>query len=261
MTHARWIVLAALAALPLPLAGQDEEAAAMARIRATDARARCVTLLDAVEGVTGVNYAGSGVDYRLMIVVRDYAVKAAAQRKLGGDSCEGMPILWTVTNKTFTTPGTTTIAAPLEPAPAPAAAPKPQEAAAKPSQQGPMGPDVPDCDIVRAQYGLPSVRRPVGGSSWKSWIPCKVWLRAVQGAGGGHSYLYTKHRPGCMFQDGLASAVYREGFLYPTELRGSDSLWAGQVAQDLAHKFPAPPPPMQPKSGPVRKEVPSVPRQ
>jgi hypothetical protein len=90
--------------------------------------------------------------------------------------------------------------------------------------------------------------------------PLPVWLRAVQGPGGGHSYLYTKHRPGCPFQDGLASQVYREGFLYPTELRGSDSSWVRQVAQDLDSKFPMPPPPMVPKSTPYRPDVPTTPK-
>lgn len=251
MTHAMTGILA-LAFLAGSASAQDEDGAAMARIRATDARARCVTLLDDVDGVTSVSYAGSGIDYRLMIVVRDHPARLAALKKLGGDRCEGLPVLWTVTQKTFTRPGTTTIAAMPESAPG---APAPRA-----TRDGTTGPSIPDCDIIRAQHGLPAVRRPVGGSSWRSWIPCKVWLRAVQGAGGGHSYLYTKHRPGCVFQDGLTSEVYREGFLYPTELRGSDSLWARQVAQDLAHKFPAPPPPMRPKSGPVRPEVPSEPR-
>lgn len=260
MTHVRWTVLAVLAALAFPVSAQEEEAVAMAKIRATDVRARCVTALDAVDGVTGVNYAGSGIEYRLMIVVRDYPAKLAAQKKIGGDSFEGLPVLWTVVNKSFTRPETMTIAINPEATAKPAASaptPKPVEPVARAARDGSSAPEIPDCDIVRAQYGLKAVRRPVGGSSWKSWIPCKVWLRAVQGPGGGHSYLYTKHRPGCVFQDGLASAVYREGFLYPTELRGSDSLWADQVAQDLDHKFPPPAPPMQRKSGPVRPEVPS----
>jgi hypothetical protein len=241
------MILAVLAAL------WQEDPAAAARLRAIDAHARCITQLSEVDGISSVNYAGAGADYRLMIVVRDTAAKLAAQKKIGGDTWEGLPILWTVTQKPFTSPQTTTIAAPP---PAAAAAKQPEPAAAPAnSTAAPQTPSIPDCDIVRAQVGLPAVRRPVGGGSWKSWIPCKVWLRAVQGPGGGHSYLYTKHRPGCPFMDGLISPVYREGFLYPTELRGDDGVWMRQVQQDLDGKFP-------PTYGPAyrRQEVPSEPR-
>ena len=239
MKHA--LILILLAALP------QEDPQAAARSRAIDARARCVTQLNEIEGITSVNYAGAGTDYRLMIVARDLTAKLAAQKLTGGDTWEGMPILWTVTQKPYTSPQTTTIAAPPK---------QPETAPAAPNSiaGGQQTPTIPDCDIVRAQVGLPSVRRPVGGSSWKSWIPCKVWLRAVQGPGGGHSYLYTKHRPGCPFMDGVISPVYREGFLYPTELRGSDSSWVRQVEQDLDGKFPPQAPVWR------RQEVPSEPR-
>src|SRR5262245_62161460 len=100
MMHA--VILAILAAFP------QQDPAADARIRAVDVRARCVTLLGEVDGVTSVNYAGAGTDYRLMIVVRDHAAKLAAQKKTGGDTWEGLPILWTVTQRP------TTIAAPPE---------------------------------------------------------------------------------------------------------------------------------------------------
>ena len=255
MRQARGAFLAAtFALLSVPLVRSQDEEAAAARGKAIDVRSRCVTLLDNVDGVTSVNYAGTGSDYRLLISVRDYTAKQAARRKTGGDTWEGMPILWTVTNAGVTR----TIAA--GPDGAPQDAPNPQDPgpAPKPPAQTLPAPDFPDCDILRAQLGLPPVRHPVGAGSYKSWIPCKVWLRAVQGPAGGHSYLYTKHRPGCPFQDGLASAVYREGFLYPFEIRGSDSSWVRQVAQDLDSKFPPPPPPMVPKSTPYRPDT-SVP--
>jgi len=257
MNQARGAFLAATAALLLgpSLQSQDDDTVALARSKAIDVRARCITLLDGIDGVSSINYAGSGGDYRLLIAVRDYSAKQAARRKTGGDTWEGLPIMWTVTNPGagLTSASTRTVAAPPETAggpdaPPPAARPTPAPA--------PPGPDVP-CDIIREQMGLPPIHHMVGGSSWKSWIPCKVWLRAVQGSAGGHSYLYTKHRPGCPFQDGLASAVYREGFLYPWELRGSDSSWTRQVAQDLDAKFPPPPPPMRPKTTPYRPDTPT----
>jgi hypothetical protein len=224
----------------------EDEAAAVARERAGEIRARCVTRLDGVPGVTSVSYAGSGTDYRLLISVQDYLAKAAVRQKLGGDSWEGLAVLWSVTS-------TQTVTAPKEePERPPTPAPPPP--ATKPE---PASPDAePDCDIVRAQLGLPPLHRPVGGTSWKSWVPCKVWLRSVAGPGGGHSYLYAKHRPGCAYQDGPVSRVVREGFLTPTELRGSDVSWWRQVGQDVANKFPPPPPPMIPKTTFYRRDAP-----
>ncbi|HZE97362.1 MAG TPA: hypothetical protein VE981_10080 [Planctomycetota bacterium] len=240
------ILTAALAILAAGsgLARGDDDADAQARQRALQARNHCADLLADVEGVSSVNYGGSGVEFRLMIIVRGYKAKQAADRKIGGDAYEGVPILWSVSS----------------PAPEPAAAdattpeaPQPETTRAAPRPAAAA--DGPDCDIVRAQLGLPGVRHPVGGSSPKSWVPCKVWLRAVTGAGGGHSYLYTKHRPGCPYMDGIVSPVYREGITYPTELRGSDSNWGGQVRQDLEYKFPYPGSSMEPKPYPPRREV------
>jgi len=259
MRQVRGSLLAVVLALVAgPSLRSQDDAAALAHSKAIDVKSRCVTLLDGVEGVTSVNYAGSGGEYRLLISVRDYTAKQAARRKIGGDTWEGLSILWTVTNTgVYTSPSNRTIAAPAETPAQDPATPQEPPPPARPAPPPATAPDIPDCDIVRAQYGLPPVRHMVGNGSWKSWIPCKVWLRAVQGAAGGHSYLYTKHRPGCPFQDGLASAVYREGFLYPTELRGSDSSWQRQVAQDLDSKFPKPPPPMVPKTTPYRPDVPT----
>jgi hypothetical protein len=222
----------------------SQEEAALAREKVEEARSKCAVLIGGMDGVVGIHYAGSGADYRLMIVVRDAAAKAAAREKLGGDKVGDIRVLWTVTASA------TVVEVSNKPAPPP---PPVNTIPAPPENEG------PECDIVRAQLGLKPLHRPVGGASFKSWIPCQVWLRAVEGPAGGHSYLYTKHRPGCPYQDGLASEVYREGFLYPWGLRGSDNLWHRQVGQDLANKFPPPPPPMVPKSYPYRRDVPTGP--
>ena len=244
--HLQGMAFVAVAVLSLPLAA-EEDPVAVARERAGEVRARCVTRLDGVAGVSSVNYAGSGTDYRLLIVIQNHIAKAAAREKLGGDAWEGLGIHWTVLSNQ-------TVAAPTpERKPAdPAATPPP---ATLPQPTPPSTPNgEPDCDIVRAQLRLPAMRHPVGGNSWKSWIPCKVWLRSVNGPGGGHSYLHAKHRPGCVYQNGLVSPVVREGFLTPNELRGSDVSWWRQVAQDLGNQFPPPAPPMQPKTGFYRRD-------
>jgi hypothetical protein len=233
------MAVVAVAVLSHPLAA-EEDAAAVAREKAGEIRARCITRLDGVAGVSSVNYAGSGTDYRLLIVVQTYFAKAVAREKIGGDAWEGMGIHWTVLSNQ-------TVAAPA-PAPTPPPATQPEAPpTSTPSTE-------PDCDIVRAQLGLAPMRHPVGGTSWKSWVPCKVWLRSVNGPGGGHSYLHAKHRPGCVYQNGLVSPVVREGFLTPNEIRGSDVSWWRQVGQDLGNQFPPPAPPMQPKTGSYRRD-------
>jgi len=233
-------LLAILAAATLTA---DEDPAAVARERAGESKSRCVILLSTVPGVNSVSYAGSGTEYRLLIAVQDYPAKVAARQKIGGDAWEGLAIIWSVSSAA-------TVAAPREEP----KRPEPQPPSTKPQPPAQGGQPEPDCDIVRAQLGLPPMRHPVGGTSWKSWVPCKVWLRSVAGPGGGHSYLYTKHRPGCGYQDGLISPVVREGFLTPTELRGSDVSWWRQVGQDLGNKFPPPAPAMIPKTTPYRRD-------
>lgn len=246
--------MAILLGLLLALA-QDEDAA---RNQAAAARDKALSILEGSAGVTSVNYAGSDGKYKVLIVVRDYIAKDDARKKLGSmEKVEGVPIHWTVTRTTYVNASNQTIAMAPETATDNPDKPVDVKPIPKPSRTTETPADIPDCDIVRAQLGLPALHRPVGGTSWKSWVPCQVWRRSVQSSGGGHTYLYTKHRPGCPFQDGLASEVYREGFLYPFEIRGSDSNWAAGVKQDLAAKFPRPMPPMTPKQGYYRPDTPT----
>src|SRR5215468_5104542 len=154
MIQVRGALLAAIAAvLFAPLLPSQEDEAALARSKAIDVHSRCVTLLDGIDGVSSVSYAGSGSDYRLLISVRDYTVKQAVKQKVGGDSWEGLRILWTVTNPNFSTVSTRAVAAVQPPAPQDPAAP---QASAAPAKEDPvLMPGMPDCDIVRAQMGLP----------------------------------------------------------------------------------------------------------
>jgi hypothetical protein len=79
------------------LAQEDARfAEGQARQRASEIRLRCSGLLSGLDGVTSVNVAGSGTDYRLILVVRDYVVKAAAREQLGGDAYDGLKVIWSV---------------------------------------------------------------------------------------------------------------------------------------------------------------------
>jgi hypothetical protein len=237
------VALAILALSALP--SQDEEAAE-ARRRAIDARERCALLLvGEVDGVESVGYVGSGKEYRLVIRVRNLPARFNARQKLGGDAVDGIRVIWNVSEPS---------SRPAVPAPKPAASEEAAPAPLRPTVAAPRPPEEAEppgaeCDIVREQMGLKPRRHPVGGGSWKSWIPCQIRQHSVLGPGGGHSYFYTAHRPGCPFLDDRISPIYRGSFLWPFELRASDSAWAEQVRQDLRAQFWRPPP-MRPKPPP-----------
>lgn len=100
------------------LMAQDAVEAADARERAEGARRKCAALVSGTDGLSTIGLAGTGTEYRLLLVVRDPVVKKAIQDRLGGDQCDGIPIHWSVKNP----------AAAVPPSPAPAAAaPDPAE--------------------------------------------------------------------------------------------------------------------------------------
>lgn len=82
------------------LLAQDPLQAADARERADGARRTCAGLVAGTDGLSMIGMAGSGTEYKLLLVVRDPAVKKAIQDRLGGDQCNGLPILWSVKNPT-----------------------------------------------------------------------------------------------------------------------------------------------------------------
>jgi hypothetical protein len=105
-----------------------------------------------------------------------------------------------------------------------------------------------DCDILRTYLKL-KPRPHQGGEARLD--DCELMLRQILSAGGGHSYIYTKHRLTCpirlgrvqqpawadnfigwLFQKGFGAAI-RGCFLFPYELRASDKLWVRQVREDL----------------------------
>jgi len=87
-------MIALLAAL---LLAQDP---ADARERADEARRKCATLVAGTDGLSSIGMAGSGTEYKLLLVVRDPATKKSIQDRLGGDRCDGLPIVWSVKNPT-----------------------------------------------------------------------------------------------------------------------------------------------------------------
>src|SRR6185503_20863192 len=92
-------MIAIVAALLLASA-QDAVQAADARERADEARRKCAGLVAGMDGLSTIGMAGSGTEYKLLLVVRDPAAKKSIQDRLGGDRCDGLPIVWSVKNPT-----------------------------------------------------------------------------------------------------------------------------------------------------------------
>jgi len=211
----------------------------IARLHAVEARERAESRIGLFDGVRGVGMGGTGGEYSLIVVVDSLVTKAMAREALGGDTFEGLKILWTVTGSSRTVVHP---AAPPPAAPAPAAAP-----AEVPGNFWNAKPE--DCDIIRDHLKMKKISHPSGNGRY--WLPCAVHLRQVVGAGGGHTFTYTKHRPDCpirtgrvgmpAYADRFIAWVYtsgytepiRAGFTWPTELRAGDSLWARQAWGDL----------------------------
>src|SRR5687767_5751134 len=95
---------------------------AIARLRATEARNLAEARIGLFDGVRSVGMGGAGAEYRLIIVVDSLQTKARAKEALGGDTFEGVKILWTVAGTGL--PVVNAAAPPPPPAPAapPAAA-------------------------------------------------------------------------------------------------------------------------------------------
>jgi hypothetical protein len=236
-------------ALISALALQDE-ALAEARARAVEARNEAENRVGLIPGVRSVGMGGAGIEFRVLIVVDSLEAKAKARQAIGGDLVERVPVVWSIRP----------VAAAVEAPPA-AAPPPPAQALPVPPPAAEIGlraadnfwkarPE--DCDIIRDHLRMKSVSRPAGNGRY--WRPCAVHLRQVVGVAGGHTFTYTKHRPDCPIRlgrvgmpaesDRFITWVYtsgytypiRAGFFWPTELRGSDSLWIQQAYGDLASR-------------------------
>lgn len=250
-----------------------------ARQRAAEARLACAARVEHLDGVVSVNMGGTGKSYRLFILVRDAAAKARVQEKIGGDRFRGLDIHWSFAaaarkpagpalrntgpvnymmgmapSPRKSAPVNSMMGAPLRQT---RALPRNDVKAFQPQQdegENFWKAKVTDCDIVRNHLKMKRISHPIGNGRY--YKPCQLMLRSVTGAGGGHSFYYTKHRPDCpirlgrvgqpswadhhiawIFQKGFTQPI-RGGITWPYELRASDSLWRRQMVQDVKSRLP-----------------------
>lgn len=209
-----------------------------------EAKYECRKALAGVAGVLDVSVGGIDGRHVLIVRVEDAGAREVVRQKLG-NAYRGIELYLQVSASVK--------AGKADPAPVQATTPPP----AKKKEELEIPDDrhtnvwkasVQDCDIVRQHLGLKPVtsRRKDGRT-----VSCRLMLRQVVGDGGGHSYVYTKHRIECpirlgrvrqpdwsdnfvawVFQSGITPAM-RGGFLFPYELRASDKLWEKQASEDL----------------------------
>ena len=212
-----------------------------------DVREKHEKEIKAITGVLDVSVGGLTDDLRIIIRV-DSAETKDAVKKLTGEKLDGYKVYIQITAPVQSQPkSTTTTTEPLK------------KAKVEKEPQFPEDRDnvwkaaVQDCDIVRDHLGLKEVTRK--NKEGKVVEPCRLVLRQVIQAGGGHSYYYTKHRADCpvrlghvkqpdwadaylkwVFTQGFGP-VARGSFLWPFELKGSDRLWLKQVRDDLMSRL------------------------
>lgn len=237
LTFATMLMLAAGAA------AQDDVESALRKAR--DAREKAERLLKGFDDATVVGFGGGGGAFRLMISCRDAAALDEARKRLGGDAVDGVPILWSF-RKAAPPPEAKPV--PL-PEPAPAQPPKPEPLPKGAGDEPPWKASITDCDIIRDHLKLKPIEHPIGNGRFRA--PCQLIQRSVIGAGGGHTYLFTKHRDECpirlgrvaqppwadnfvawVFQKGITPAQ-RGGFLSPFELRADDKFWDQQATEEM----------------------------
>jgi hypothetical protein len=196
--------------------------------------------LHAIEGVVGVTAGGSSESPILVVRVRDGSVLEAVKKAVG-------PAVDGIKTFVYPAPGSTVSGDP--PAKPPTTAPPPTE----PGKPAEVKDPIEDCDIIRDHRKLKEIKHTENG---KTYPNCALMNRQVIGSGGGHAFWYTRHRWNCPVRKGeVAPAAGQDGFtrwvlnlgfypavrgsfLYPTELKGSDTLWFRQVHKDLTEVLP-----------------------
>jgi hypothetical protein len=200
--------------------------------------------LFAVEGVVDVTAGGTPSAPVLVVKARSAAVVPAVRRAIGAE-LGGV--------KVFVYAAPEPPAAEPAPPPPPPSEPGRTEAKADERKPEPAGDPMERCDIIRDQRKLKELTHHENG---KTYTNCQLMRRQVIAGGGGHAFWYTKHRSACPIRRGevpLQAAkdsfdrwvltqgfcpAARGSFLWPTELKGSDSLWFRQVRDDLTSVLP-----------------------
>lgn len=204
--------------------------------------------LKAIDGVIDVSVGGINSNLKIVVRVRDEKAKNAVSL-LTANGLNGFQVHVMVS--ATSNPVTIKNDAPKkEEKPVVKAAPKKEEVVIPDDRNTNIWKaSVTDCDIIRDYMKMKPLTHKIGRGCIAE--NCKMVLRQVVGAGGGHSYVYTKHRGECpvrlgrvkqpdwadgyiawVFQKGFGPAM-RGSFLWPFELRASDKLWIKQVREDL----------------------------
>lgn len=253
------LIVALSALLTFPCASAQEAGkfpVAVSKSYADDACANCDVLLCIIEGAKVTGLSAKDGKYCILIVAKDWAARRDASKLMGSDrTFEGVGLHWTVGGKR---------AAPraprFQPAPSPKRAkPPPPSASRSVAAAAPRNfwnAALTDCDILADYLGKKRTAK-IKKNAWgRKPMPCQVRVRSQVGAGGGHTYQYTKHRADCpvrlgrvgppgwsdafmawVFGSGITAPV-RASFLHPTELRASDSLWYKQARGDARTRIP-----------------------
>jgi hypothetical protein len=245
------------AILALTAAVQDDPAEVLRKTR--EAREKCEEVLGGFSDAKIVGTGGTGAGCRIMISCPDEAARSEARKRLGGDTVAGVAIHWIIAKPAApqsVEPAKAENPGPKEEAvPPPGAKAEPKGVAEEADPNNPWKSSVTDCDIIRDYLKMKRVSHPIANSLY-SKTPCQLIHRSVIGAGGGHSYLFTKHRDDCpirlgrvsqpgwadnfvawVFQKGFTPAQ-RGGFLWPTELRADDKLWDRQASEEMKTALP-----------------------
>src|SRR5579862_3901226 len=174
----------------LGLALQDDSRTRekQAREQAQELRKECAAALESVDGVGSVGLGGTGLDYRIVIAVRDAATQRHV-RDLIGDTYGSVRIFWSIA----LTPRRTPPQPPTE-GPAPAF---PQTAG---DRMNPGNPSPLDCDIIRDHLKLSPLAHPAADG--QPGGACHLIWRSMVGPAGVTTFASPNHRPDCPIRTG-----------------------------------------------------------
>jgi hypothetical protein len=202
--------------LLLGLALQDDSRTLekQARDQAQELRKECAAALESVDGVGSIGLGGTGLDYRIVIAVRDAATQRRV-RDLIGDSYGSVRIFWSIAEAPRRIP-------PPQP---PAEGPPPAFPEAAGDRVNPGNPSPLDCDIIRDHLKLKPLTHPAANG--QPWGACHLIWRSTVGPAGVTTFAYPDHRPDCPIRmgrvgepagaDNFISWLFHQGITPPSE--------------------------------------------